>query len=641
MSTPGTPARSARNIIHLANVCGIVGTDIEFQSRTDAEGKVHDYAFVGTMGAGFRIFDVTDPAHPVQAGGYVDSGWQNDIQVRGDVAVSTFDGVVGEDSTASTCLKTRYPNGSGQGVDIFHLHYDPTTANFDVSLLTCVANPPGGAHNSTLQPSGEWLAISNPSSDWAVDVVDLRALATGGDAKHTYRLIDESRSTLSGRCPSAASYKCIVVTRADGSSASGLWRPHDVSFSGDGNTMYVAALNSTVVADVSNVLSGSFRTISIIANVQPGESAGSSESIQLSHQADVTPDGKILVISDERGGGTSNTDCNTSTGEKLIGALHFWALAEMADVPQSAGATPSTPKKIGYYVNPQPLVGPDPLQPLIETLPRTERACTSHVFRIGGNGSSSPGAAQDGFDGVSSLDSRELTLGWYGAGTWHVDFSSAPSNTDGTAEDPQTTWGNTQGWNIQPGAETWSAKEYKGHIYTGDMVRGFDVFKLATCDGASCVSLPSANTAGEASGGGQLDGDGAELSILRGTAAGGRANFGFSAQYTTGAAAPTGKLNFRDKASGKEVTATTVEQFTAAGTKATFSGRATVNGVPGVAYYVEVEDLGEPGSADTLRIVLGDGYGASGVLLHGNIQVEAGGDTLLGYAPSSGNTGFV
>ena len=26
--------------------------------------RVHDYAFVGTMGAGFRIFDVTDPAQP-------------------------------------------------------------------------------------------------------------------------------------------------------------------------------------------------------------------------------------------------------------------------------------------------------------------------------------------------------------------------------------------------------------------------------------------------------------------------------------------------------------------------------------------------------------------------------------------------
>ncbi len=64
LSTPGLVPRSARNLAHVANVCGFVGTDIEFQSRKAADGKVHDYAFVGTMGGGTRIFDITNPAHP-------------------------------------------------------------------------------------------------------------------------------------------------------------------------------------------------------------------------------------------------------------------------------------------------------------------------------------------------------------------------------------------------------------------------------------------------------------------------------------------------------------------------------------------------------------------------------------------------
>ena len=34
LSTPGLVPRSAKNIAHVANVCGFVGTDIEFQSRT-------------------------------------------------------------------------------------------------------------------------------------------------------------------------------------------------------------------------------------------------------------------------------------------------------------------------------------------------------------------------------------------------------------------------------------------------------------------------------------------------------------------------------------------------------------------------------------------------------------------------------
>ncbi len=126
VSTQGGISRAAKGIVHLANVCGFVGTDVELQSRKDAAGKVHDYAFVGTMGAGPRIFDVTDPVHPSAAGGYLDSGWENDVQVRGNTMVATFDGVNGEDSNASTCLKTRYPDASGQGVDIYTLELQRT-----------------------------------------------------------------------------------------------------------------------------------------------------------------------------------------------------------------------------------------------------------------------------------------------------------------------------------------------------------------------------------------------------------------------------------------------------------------------------------------------------------------------------------
>jgi hypothetical protein len=78
----------------------------------------------------------------------------------------------------------------------------------------------------------------------------------------------------------------------------------------------------------------------------------------------------------------------------------------------------------------------------------------------------------------------------YGAGVWHIDFSSASSSLDGIAEDPQSTWGNTLGWNVMPGAETWSAKEYKGFIYAGDMGRGFDVYRFTTCEGIACAVPP-------------------------------------------------------------------------------------------------------------------------------------------------------
>ena len=480
------PARSAHDIRHVTNKCGIVGTDVEFQSRTDAAGRVHDYAFVGTMGAGFRIYDITDPRAPTWAGAFNDPGWQNDIQVRGNIAVTSFDLA----SPTSTCLASQ-PGSNRQGVDIIRLIFDPVTAKFRTRLITCVANAPGGAHNSTIHPSGRWLAISN-ASDWAIDLVDLRNLSNG-QAVHRYRFIDASTRSAS-TCPSSGvTFTCVVVKRPNGTSASGLWRPHDAFFSRDGRTMYVAAINSTFIVDVSGALSGSIRTISIIPNVRPGTDPDSRYNIEISHQADVTADGKMLVIGDERGGGLSNDECNTDPNG-VIGGLHFYALQPIDIAPEkSAGATPASPKKIGVYFYPNPGLLADPLQSAINQLPRTERGCTAHVFRLGGNGTSSPGPAAPGYDGVARIGWRQLTLGWYGAGTWYVSFHDAPDSQPGdhVQEDRFTTWGNTLGWNVQAGADTWSAKAYKdGFIFTGDMLRGFDVFHIDECHDVVACILP-------------------------------------------------------------------------------------------------------------------------------------------------------
>ncbi len=468
-----TPARAQRNIVHVANRCGFVGTDVELQSRRDASGKVRDYAFVGTMGEGFKIWDVTNPAQPKRAGGYQDAGWQNDIQVRGNIAVSTFDGVSGEPSSASTCLKTKYPTSRDQGVDVYRLLYNKATAKFKVELEDCIANPPGGAHNSTLHPSGNWLAISNPSSDWAVDVIDLRNLTTSGPVLR-YRFIDGSRVN-ADRCPPPLwpNAECVVMKTASGADTNGEWRPHDLHFSRSGNRMYVAAINSTFIVNSSRALQGQLPTLSVIPNVSEPEGGEPARNISISHQADVTPDGKILVIGDEKGGGVSETGCNAAENG-LEGGLHFWALDHIRGVARSRDATHRNPKKLGVYFNPNP----EPL-PVDTVGGKYTRACTVHVFRIGGNGTASPGAVAGGYDGVARLSNRQLVTGWYGAGVWHVGFQARPSNNDDIAEHPLSTWGNTHGWNVQFGAETWSAKSYKGGwIYAGDMLRGFDVYRL-------------------------------------------------------------------------------------------------------------------------------------------------------------------
>ena len=575
VSTPGLVPRAAKNIAHVANVCGFVGTDIEFQSRKAADGKVHDYAFVGSMGGGTRIFDVTDPAHPVEAGRYTDPGYQNDLQVAGDTLVLGFDSLSPSGAT-STCLRSKGVDGQmNAGVDIVRLVYDRESARFTTRLLDCYLSSVsgGGAHTTTVHPGGDYLTVNTSFN--GLEIVDIRT----------------TPATLVRYLPPA------LVADA-----------HDISFSRDGNTLYSAGLSSTRIVDVTGVLGGQAPTlVADIPNAATAEQGADGQVIQLSHQSDTSSDGKVLVVTDEAGGGITETRCNQGASGK-IGAAHFWNVE-------------GAPRKLGSWLYPNPLLTIDPLAAQLATIGRTERACTIHVFRNGGNGSAGPGETAAGFDGVSRLPSRQFVTGHYGAGTWWVDFSGPSSSTDGVAEDPRSTWGNTLGWNVMPGAETWSAKEYKGFVYTGDMTRGFDVFSFTRCDGIGCLVRPT-NTPGRAKGGGQYPGELAELSILSGPSKGGKATFSLDVAYATGQAAPGGTLSFNDKASGRKATSTAIDSLTIAGAKASITGRATVDGVPGVSFFAEVEDVGK--DADTFRIVLGDGYAAGGVLLRGNVEVSGG-----------------
>ncbi|MGH3071830.1 MAG: post-COAP-1 domain-containing protein [Gaiellaceae bacterium] len=575
VSTPGLVPRSAKNLAHVANVCGFVGTDIEFQSRTAADGTVHDYAFLGSMGGGTRIFDVTDPAHPVEAGRYTDPGYQNDVAVSGDWLVLGFDSL-GISGATSACLRGKGGTGTAgstrAGIDIVRLHFDQATARFRTELHDCYLSTisSAGAHTTTVHPNGRWATVNTSFN--GLEVVDLAT---------------------------ASLVRVIPEPIADDA--------HDVSFSRDGNTLYSAGLDSTRILDVTDIANRPATVKATVPNAATAEQGADGQVIQLSHQSDTSSDGKVLVITDEAGGGISETRCNQGASGK-IGAAHFWSVD-------------GEPRKLGSWLYPNPTLAVDALAPALATIGRTERACTIHVFRNGGNGSGGPGEVAPGFDGVSRLPGRQFVTGHYGAGTWWVDFSGPSSSTDGIAEDSRSTWGNTLGWNVMPGAETWSAKEYKGFIYTGDMARGFDVFSFTSCDGVGCLVRPT-NTPGRAKGGGQQPGQLADLSILSGPSKGGKATFGLDVTYVTGQAAPAGTLTFNDKLSGRKLQATAIDSLTIAGAKGSITGRATVDGVPGISFFAEVEDVGK--EADAFRIVLGDGYAAGGVILKGNIEVSGG-----------------
>jgi uncharacterized repeat protein (TIGR01451 family) len=489
---PGNVSRAAQNLTHVANVCGFVATDVEFQSRlrdtpnpTDGNAQeLRDYVFVGTMGAGLRIYDVTNitDGNPTTlsitfAGAYFDPGWQGDIQVWGNTASVAFDTLaVGSSGPASLCL------GTSNGTDVIDLNYNSALGIFTPTLKGCV----GGTrtHTHTLHPSGEWIAGSTTSTSSGVDVMDLR----GPLPVLRYRI---TSSTASATC-SVPVGGCLPIPVSIG--------PHDIFFSNDGSLMYVAssANGHTDIFDVTDVLNTGVplnQRVEHLARIpanQGNPPGGTRYQVTISHQSDTSSDGQIIGITDERGGGLSNTACNTGV-DGVTGGIHYWALHPDEDPQGDGTASNSSPERLGSWFYPNPILALDPTD-MAPDIPFTERGCTIHVYRMGGNGSSRPGPAHPAYDGASDLPNRELVAAHYGAGTWWLSFDGPPNPNDEIEEDEFTTWGNTKGFNVMAGADTWSSKEYKGFVFTGDMARGMDVFGFANCGdlGGSIPELPCA-----------------------------------------------------------------------------------------------------------------------------------------------------
>jgi hypothetical protein len=85
-----------------------------------------------------------------------------------------------------------------------------------------------------------------------------------------------------------------------------------------------------------------------------------------------------------------------------------------------------------------------------------------------------------------------------------------------------------------------------------------------------------------------------------------------------------GHLVYDDHGAGMRVKGTGVTAYTVTGpTSRHIEGTAEINGQSGFSYQVDVNDAGEPGrGADSFTLRLSNGYGASGTLGGGNIQLH-------------------
>jgi len=382
----GEPAKGVgKNLVPVANIPYTGGTDLEF---TTIKGR--DYALApsenahGGTGA-LHVIDITRPERPVEVGKLPCNVTQNDVQVRGTVVLMGVDGGAKDD----VCYQQLRATGA-KGLFVISI------ANPRKPQAIGFLPVPLGVHNSTWHPGGRYVYISDselvPSSGQPV-----------GRQTGRINVIDLANP----RAPK----EVFVLGLPTGLSS------HDITFNAKGDKAFVAGLTETLILDTENAAKPSIETT--IAD----------PSINISHGADPTPDGKYLLITDEQAGAAANGVCNA-------GGVHVYDI------------TKPVPVKVGFY----PF---NPTNSITATTNSGELTCTAHVLDYSPDGSTFSNAGYAA--GVRVVSTKSLV----GMPTELAYF---------TAND----------------ADTWSAKTYKTdkYLFANDLVRGFDVFRYDPKAGA-------------------------------------------------------------------------------------------------------------------------------------------------------------
>lgn len=194
--------------------------------------------------------------------------------------------------------------------------------------------------------------------------------------------------------------------------------PHDISFNADGSMA---------------VLAGGGKNIEVLDTSDPENPVLLTKMLcvdcQLSHDAKFTPDGRYIIVGDEAAGG--------GTFPCPGGALHFYEMQGTEQQPVLV--------LVGVYEPNEIIFATDELN-----------SCTAHVLDV-------------------SDDGDRLAISWYTAGTRYLDISTKTGLGFGSMGNGP----HEIGWFIPENGDTWSSKLYKGpYIYSNDLNRGFDVYKI-------------------------------------------------------------------------------------------------------------------------------------------------------------------
>jgi len=389
------------NAVQVGRVVYRGGTDLELTRikgrRYVVAGAQNNYN--PTDDPGVRIVDVTNPAKPVVAGYLPCNTSQNDIQVKGTYVYLAIDfNQRAQKLDRADCFSQLGPDQAvAAGVVVIDV------ANPRKPRAVGFVKIPGAAHNTTVHPTRPILYVSDSetATNTRVHIVDV------------------------SKPKAPALVKTVNLAPGDAI--------HDISFNSTGTRAYIASsFTHSAIVDTTDPLDPK-----LIARIQ-------DPAVNFHHQAEPTPDGKFLIISDELAGAEGLLFCPG-------GGLHVYDLS-----------TEALPRKIGAYYIPEAFVetrdtnnGPRPVA--VDAF-RPFR-CTAHVMQM----------AKDG---------KTLTMAWYSQGIQVLDLSNLTGVSAGAAGRPIPAGIQRLGaWKVRLG-DAWSAKmDDRGYVFTGDTARGMDVVR--------------------------------------------------------------------------------------------------------------------------------------------------------------------
>jgi len=403
-------------IVHSANIRHLANIPKDVLPGTNSDLAFQGrYAFAGNYD-GFRVFDISDPKAPKTVSQVLCPGSQNDISVSGDLLFLSTD----SSRSDSSCNSTTQPateKSSWEGMKVFDIS-DKRNPKYVAAVETAC-----GSHTHTLVPERRnvYIYVSSYSPNAAYP-----------DCQPPHDGISVIK------VPRHAPEKAAVVgfpVLFPGEGADGGGNPGGPVNPGVSKT---TGCHDITVLPSKDLAAGACMGDGILFSIEDPEHPKVIDQVQDNvnfafwHSATFNQKANKVVFTDELGGGGAAT-CNAAVGPNR-GADGIYDIVGKGDKRKLVFRS--------YYKIPRHQAD-------------TEN-CVAH------NGSLIPVKGKD-----------LMVQAWYqgGVSVWDFTDSSRPKEIAYFERGPIST-------ERLAGGGSWSAYYYNGHIYSNDMVKGFDVLKI-------------------------------------------------------------------------------------------------------------------------------------------------------------------